>query len=119
MSHDKSVLVVDDDPDIRDFLSMVLEAEGYRVACARDGREALDRVRRDPPDAILLDIMMPRMDGWRFLKEHRMLSAECRCPVLAMSAAGGRYMARELGARDFLAKPFDLDTLFGKVAALC
>ncbi len=119
MSQDKTVLVVDDDPAIRDFLAMALEEEGYSVETATNGREALDRVRHHPPNAILLDIMMPEMDGWMFLATRRTLSAECRCPVLVMSAAGGRHMARELGASDFLAKPFDLDTLLGKVAALC
>ena len=119
MSQGKTVLVVDDDPDIREFLSLALESEGYRVDCARNGQEALDKVRRCPPNAILLDIMMPVMDGWCFLKNRRTLSAECRCPVLVMSAAGGSCMARQLGASDFLAKPFDLDSLLGKVAALC
>src|SRR3712207_6653227 len=101
MSQVKTVLVVDDDPDIRRFVSMALESEGYRVDCARNGREALEKVRREPPDAILLDIMMPIMDGWCFLRDRRTLSAKCRCPVLVMSAAGGSCMARQLGARDF------------------
>ena len=119
MSRGKTVLVVDDDPAIRELLSMALEAEGYRVVCARNGREALDKVRRDPPDAILLDLMMPTMDGWCFLTTHQTLSTECRAPVLVMTAIGGSCMARQLGARDFLTKPFSLDTLLGKVAALC
>ncbi len=119
MSQGRCVLVVDDDPAIRDFLSAALKAKGYRVECAWNGREALAKVRRDPPDAILLDLKMPVMDGWCFLKDRGTLSAACRCPVLVMSAAGGRHMARELGAKDFLAKPFDLDALLGKVAAVC
>ena len=119
MSQGRTVLVVDDDPAIRDFLSMALEGEGYAIETARNGREALDKIRRDPPDMILLDLVMPTMDGWCFLAMQRTASAGCRIPVLAMSAMGGRYMARELGATDFLAKPFDLDALLGKVAALC
>ena len=119
MSQGRTVLVVDDDPAIRDFLSMALEGDGYSVKTARDGREALDKIRREPPDVILLDLVMPTMDGWRFLETQRTSSAECHLPILAMSAMGGRYMARELGATDFLAKPFDLDALLGKVAALC
>ncbi len=119
MSSGKRVLVVDDDPAIRDLLSMALEGEGYHVECARNGHDALDKVRRNPPNAILLDIMMPTMDGWCFLRAHHTLAAQCRAPVLVMTAAGGRRMARELGAADFLPKPFDLDTLLGKVAALC
>ncbi len=119
MSQGATVLVVDDDPAIRDFVSIALEDEGYRVETAPNGQEALDKVRRDPPDAILLDIMMPTLDGWEFLAHWRMLSARCQAPVLVMSAVGGRCLARQLGARDFLAKPFDLDTLLGRVAALC
>ena len=119
MSQRGTVLVVDDDPAIRDFLSLALEDEGYSVQTATNGQEALDKVRRDPPDAILLDLMMPTMDGWCFLTARRTLSARCQVPVLVMSAAGGSHMARELGAGGFLAKPFDLDAMLGKVAALC
>lgn len=115
----RTVLVVDDDPAIREFLSMALEDEGYRVQTAVNGREALDKVRRDPPDVVLLDLEMPRTDGWSFLTSRRTASSACHTPVLAMSAMGGRCMARQLGARDFLAKPLDLDALLGKVAALC
>ncbi len=115
----RTVLVVDDDPAIREFLTMTLEDVGYRVQTAGSGREALDKVRRDPPDVVLLDLEMPRTDGWSFLASRRTASSECRTPVLAMSAMGGKYMARELGARDFIAKPLDLDSLLGKVAALC
>ena len=119
MTQARTVLVVDDDHAIREFLTMALEDEGYRVKTAASGREALDEVRRDPPDVILLDLVMPTTDGWSFLVTRRTSSAECHTPVLAMSAMGGRYMARELGARDFLAKPLDLDALLGKVASLC
>ncbi len=114
----RRILVVDGDPDTRTFLRFALEDEGYRVETAGDGREALGKVRRDPPDVILLDLVMPAMDGWSFLATQRMSSAACRAPVLAMSGIGGRYLARELGAADFLAKPFDPDALLGKVAAL-
>ena len=115
----RTVLVVDDEGDIREILRLALEDEGYGVETARDGHEALDKVRRDPPSAVLLDLMMPIMDGWCFLAARSTLSAKFQCPVLVMSAVGGRYMARQLGARDFIAKPFDLDALLGKVAALC
>ncbi len=119
MTRDKTILVVDDDGDIREFVRAVLEDQGYEVRTATNGQAALDKVRRDPPGAILLDLMMPVMDGWCFLKARLTLAATCQCPVLVMSAAGGPCMARQLGARDFIAKPFDLDTLLGKVAALC
>ena len=119
MSQGKTILVVEDDDDIREFVRAALEDQGYVIKTATNGQAALDKVRRCPPDAILLDIMMPRLDGWCFLKAYRTLSAQYRAPILVISAAGGWSMARELGAADFLAKPFGLDALLGKVAALC
>ncbi len=118
MTRAKTVLIVDDEPNIRGFLRMVLEDEGYCVETANDGREALDKVRRNPPDAVLLDLMMPIVDGWTFLATRRTLSAECLCPVLVMSAVGGWRMARELGASGFLAKPFDVEVLLTKLAGV-
>ena len=118
MTQTRTILIVDDEPNIRGFLKMALEDEGYCVETACDGREALDKVRRRPPDAVLLDLMMPVMDGWGFLASRRTLSAECRCPVLVMSAVGGWHMARELGATGFLAKPFDVDVLLTKLASV-
>ena len=116
MTQTRTVLIVDDEPNIRGFLRLALEDEGYRVETATNGQEALDRVRRSPPDAVLLDLMMPVVDGWSFLAARRTLSAECRCPVLVMSAVGGWNMARELGASGFLAKPFDVDVLIAALA---
>ncbi|MDP8922614.1 MAG: response regulator [Chloroflexota bacterium] len=118
MNQAKTVLVVDDEDEIRGFLRLALEDKGYSVETARNGREALDKVRQDPPDAILLDLMMPTMNGWSFLATQRTLSAKYRAPVLAMSAMGGAYMARELGARGFLAKPLDLDVLYRRLHTL-
>jgi len=106
-----TVLVVDNDPAVRHLVTTALEGRGHKVRTATNGREALDKVRLDPPDAILLDLMTPTTDGWSFLATQRMSSAEGRTPVLVMSAVGGRYLARELGARGFLAKPFDLEAL--------
>ena len=118
MTEGKTVLVVEDDDDIRALVRETLEDQGYEVETATNGRVALDKVRRCPPDAIVLDIMMPVMDGWEFLTARRTFSAEWRCPVLVMSAVGGWSMARELGAADFLAKPFSLDVLVGKLAGI-
>ncbi len=113
-----TVLIVDDEPNIRGFLRLALEDEGYRVDTVTNGQEALERVRRSPPDAVLLDLMMPVVDGWSFLAARRTLSSECRCPVLVMSAVGGWNMARELGASGFLAKPFDVDVLLSTLAGV-
>ncbi len=118
MAQPRTVLIVDDEPNIRGFLRLALEDEGYRVDTATNGQEALERVRRSPPDAVLLDLMMPVVDGWSFLAARRTLAAECRCPVLVMSAVGGWNMARELGASGFLAKPFDVEILLSTLAGV-
>ena len=76
-------------------------------------------VRRSTPDVILLDLGMPVMDGWAFVRKCRADQVCNDVPITVMSAGHGASAARDLGATDFLAKPFDLDTLLGKVAALC
>ena len=118
-SHPKAplLLVVDDDVDIVQTLGLCLRAEGYRVLLARNGREALDLLATELPSAILLDLMMPVMDGWQFAGELRRLGH--RLPILVLSADQG--VERHAGALDaaaHLAKPFDLDELLGKVRQL-
>jgi CheY-like chemotaxis protein len=106
------ILVVDDDPDILEALSEILEAEGYEVDRARHGREALARIEQRRPDLILLDLMMPVMDGWEFSQVLRQRSDWDDIPVVVLSAdrqAGAK--ARVVGARGFLAKPFELTEL--------
>ena len=118
MSRGQCVLVVDDDPAIRDIVGTALEGEGYRVERAANGREALDTADRCRPHAVVIDVMMPVLDGWEFLANWSRRPIEERAPVLVVSAVGGWQAAVELGARDFLAKPFDLDALLGKLAKL-
>ncbi len=117
MSQPRTILIVDDEPNIRGFLRLALEDAGFSVDTATNGKEALEKLRRRPPDAVLLDLLMPVMDGWSFLAAHRTMSARYRCPILVMSAVGGWSMARELGAADFIAKPFDVDELVQEVHA--
>jgi CheY-like chemotaxis protein len=110
------VLVVDDEEAIRTAVAEALEFEGYAVESATNGAEALALVRQAPPAAIVLDLMMPVMDGWEFLKHCR---AEALCdgtPVLVISAY--RNLPQEaagLGVKGCIAKPFDLDVLLGAV----
>jgi two-component system, chemotaxis family, chemotaxis protein CheY len=106
------ILVVDDDPDILDALSEILEAEGYEVDRARHGQEALARIDQRRPDLILLDLMMPVMDGWEFAHALRRREDVGQLPIVILSAdrqAGAK--ARVVGARGFLAKPFELNEL--------
>ena len=114
----KSLLVVDDDPGIRTFMSIALRMEGYAVDTAADGAEALDKARLSHPDAIVLDLMMPVMDGRDFIKAWRSEPADTQAPVLVMSAGDTRLASDEPGVQAFLAKPFDLETLLSKLDSL-
>lgn len=108
------VLVVDDEPQVVWMLQFSLEAEGYQTLSARDGRSALDEVREHHPSVILLDIMMPVMDGWAVLEELQELPASERPRVIVVSARSSlrdRAKAAELGADAFVAKPFNVDDL--------
>ncbi|GEJ57877.1 response regulator [Anaeromyxobacter diazotrophicus] len=112
------VLVVEDDPEIAAIETESLEAEGYTVLTARHGRHALDLLAAAEPAVIVLDLMMPEMDGLAFLREYALRPGR-RAPVLAASAFDG-YLATalELGAAVALAKPFDLDAFLRQVNAL-
>jgi two-component system, OmpR family, alkaline phosphatase synthesis response regulator PhoP len=107
------VLVVDDESIIRTFLAEGLSDAGYQVLIARDGAEALDSVHRFHPDAVLLDLLMPVMDGWAFLRERRVQPALAAVPVVVFSAAGreGLHDASALRATAVLPKPLNLDVL--------
>jgi CheY-like chemotaxis protein len=112
------VLVVDDDPDILQTLGLCLSTEGYRVLMAANGKEALHILDKERPSVILLDLMMPVMDGWQFVAEleHR---GRRDVPLLILSADRAvQGHAEQLRASGHLAKPFDLDELLGKVQQL-
>lgn len=115
-----SVLVVDDEPQVVWMLRFSLEAEGYQTICAADGLDALEQIRRNRPKVVLLDIMMPVMDGWEVL---RRLSGEPRPPIVVvtgMSSAEHRHVVDllELGALDVVPKPFEPDWLLRLVDAI-
>ena len=111
MSRGRCVLVVDDDPAIRDIIGTALEDQGYRVERAANGREALDTADRCRPHAVVLDVMMPVLDGWEFLEHWHARPVQQRAPVLVVSALGTSNASLRHGAQGFLSKPFDLDTL--------
>lgn len=111
----RRVLVVDDDPDIRDLLVSVLSDDGYDAAAASNGREALDVLDRWPADVVVLDLMMPVMDGWTFAQ--RLREKQLRIPIVVLSAATDvRGHALRMGAADVIPKPFDIDTLLPCIA---
>jgi len=105
------VLVVDDDKGIREFVRTVLSDEGYDVAEATDGQQALDRVAQRRPDVILLDMRMPVMDGWEFARTYRERPGPHAPIVIVTAALDVAKDAKEIGADGFLAKPFQLDDL--------
>ena len=113
------ILVVDDDAAVRDSLLRTLRFEGYQVDTAGDGQEALDAVRLDEPDAMILDVSMPTMDG---LHACRQLRAEgVLLPVLMLTArdsVGDRVAGLDAGADDYLSKPFALQELLARLRAL-
>jgi two-component system, chemotaxis family, chemotaxis protein CheY len=114
----KCILVVDDEDAIREVVAETLELEGYHVERAHDGQQGLAKLRASRPDAVILDLMMPVMDGWTFLQQCRN-DDECRgTPVLVMSAYRRlAETARELRV-PCVAKPFDLDIFLTAVERL-
>jgi two-component system alkaline phosphatase synthesis response regulator PhoP len=117
----KKILVVDDEDDILHFLELVLEEKGYDVITASGGHEALTRAQMDKPDLVLLDIMMPQMDGWEVLKLLRVDEETTRIPVAMLSArieAKDRVQGLQEGAVDYICKPFSLHELFEKIDAI-
>lgn len=111
------VLVVDDEPMVRETLGQVLSEEGYVVDLAVDGESALEAVHAARPDAILLDLMMPGMNGRQFLQELREDPAYAAVPVLIMTAVHGLNVnLQTFGASEVVEKPFDVDELLNKVA---
>ena len=110
-----TILIVDDEPALREIMADTLAADGYRVANAVDGAQALDHVRETRPDLIVLDLMLPVLDGWAFIAAYREL-AEDEIPIIGVSAnmtTGIAARLRNLGVRVCLAKPFELDELIG------
>ncbi len=115
------VLVVDDDPDILQFVRVNLELEGYIAEAAENGRIALDSAKEFPPDLVLLDVMMPEMDGLTVLKRLRSAPSTSNVPVILLTAkalAEDRVAGLDLGADDYITKPFDVEELMARVRSV-
>jgi DNA-binding response OmpR family regulator len=112
------VLVVEDDPDLGETIVSFLKDEGLEAKLARDGDQAMRLVDQVAPAAMVLDLMMPRRDGFSVLRELRADGRIARLPVIVVTAIFGlseRLYATELGAADYVTKPFELDELLGRV----
>ncbi len=115
---DTKLLVVDDDPTICDVIKIYFENEGYEVKIANDGAEGVNFFKMYEPDLVLLDIMLPKKDGWQVCREIREVSSK---PVIMITAKGevfDKVLGLELGADDFVVKPFDLKELSARVKAV-
>lgn len=112
------VLVVDDDKNICELLRLYLEKEGFEVCLAFDGKQGVDKFESEKPDLMLLDIMMPNMDGWQVCREIRKTS---QCPIIMLSAKGetiDKVLGLELGADDYVVKPFDSKEVVARIKAI-
>ena len=113
-----SVLVVEDDKNIRDLLQMYLEKEGYAVTVAGDGGQGLAKFRTIQPDLVLLDVMMPVMDGWEVCKAIR---AESQTPVIMLTAKSetdDKVAGLRSGADDYITKPFEMKEVLARIEAV-
>jgi DNA-binding response OmpR family regulator len=120
--HGPIVLVADDDPMVRQLISRVLADSGYRVVVAQDGAEALELIPQCDPAAVILDVMMPKLDGLETTRRLRAEPETAELPILLVTAQALQQDLRrglELGADDYLCKPFTPDELREHVAALC
>ncbi|MEO5884267.1 MAG: response regulator transcription factor [Candidatus Limnocylindrales bacterium] len=114
----RTILVVEDEPTLRETLADALEADGFRVVVAADGREALTQFRAERPDLVLLDIMLPELSG---IEVTRIIRAESGVPIVMLTAKDSeldKVVGLELGADDYVTKPFSLRELTARIRAL-
>ena len=112
------IMVVDDDPNIRELVRLYLEKEGFEVTCAERGDEAVKLFRASPPNLMLLDVMLPGMDGWQVCREVRKIS---NIPIIMLTAKDETFdkvLGLELGADDYIVKPFDMKELVARIKAV-
>ena len=120
MAHEK-ILVVDDEEDIRELLSIQLSREGYAVVCAATGDDALSKVVEDPPDLIILDLMLPGLDGLDVCRELKADSRTARIPIIMLTGKGETadiVTGLELGADDYIVKPLSRSVLLARMRAV-
>ena len=112
------ILIVDDDQNICELLRLYAEKEGYTVSLAHDGRKAVECFEQESPDIILLDIMLPELDGWQVCREIRKKS---QCPIIMLTAKGETFdkvLGLELGADDYVVKPFETKEVLARIKAV-
>jgi DNA-binding response OmpR family regulator len=115
---DTKLLIVDDDPNICDMLKLYFENEGYKVKTASNGIDGVSFFKMYEPDLVLLDIMMPKKDGWQVCREIREMSSKPIIMITAKDEVFDKVLGLELGADDFVVKPFDMKELSARVKAV-
>jgi two-component system, OmpR family, alkaline phosphatase synthesis response regulator PhoP len=114
----KKILVVDDEPDLVETLRYPLEMEGYQVLVAHNGEDGLHQARTQGPDLIILDLMLPKLDGYKVCRLLKFDERYRHIPVLMLTAKTqekDKLLGKETGAEDYMTKPFDIDQLLEKV----
>jgi len=117
----KKILVVDDEPDVASLLTLLLKSQGYDVVAAGDGQEALEKARSEQPDLILLDVMLPKMDGYKVARMLKFDENFSTIPIIMLTAKvqeKDKQIGLEMGADDYVTKPFDTAALLGKIKAV-
>ena len=112
------IMVVDDDSNICELLRLYLEKDGYEAVIAHNGVTALDMFSREKPDLVLLDVMMPELDGWQVCREIRKKSD---CPIIMITAKSevfDKVLGLELGADDYVVKPFGMKEVLARIKAV-
>lgn len=115
---EEKILIVDDDQNICELLRLYLEKEGYKTLVAYDGQQAIDYAKSYEPDLVLLDIMLPKFDGWQVCREIRKWS---QMPIIMLTAKGETFdkiLGLELGADDYVTKPFDTKEVIARIKAV-
>ena len=118
MMSETKILVVDDDYNICELIRLYLEKEGFGVILAHDGKVALEKFKNEMPSLVLLDIMIPEMDGWQVCREIRRVS---NIPIIMLTAKGETFdkvLGLELGSDDYIVKPFDTRELVARIKAV-
>ena len=119
MAH--KILIVEDEDELLDFLKMRLEANNYEVIAAADGKEGFEKARQEKPDLILLDLMLPKVDGYWVCNLLKHDKRHEHIPIIIITAKSGEEnvkLARECGANAYMVKPFEIQELLAKIADL-
>lgn len=117
----KKILVIDDETDLAEMLVLRLEANGYQVISALDGQEGLDKARTEKPDLIILDLMLPKIDGYKVCRMLKFDEKYRHIPIILFTARAQELdikLGKEVGADAYIIKPFEPDILLSKVAEL-